>query len=137
MGRNATKHPQWACQVGNMVMEYLATTPDLGLVYSPCISTYGAHGHLPIARRETMIVTYTDVSFAPQGNPSCQAIITMVAGSPVQWESNRQPFATLSTAESEMLGYCERMVMTQSMEALMKVLYNDGDFEKNPRRRQS
>ena len=56
-----------------------------------------------------------------------------MAGAPVQWESNRQPFPTLSAAESELMGYCEAMTMLQSSEALMVAIVgvDDGSgFEK-------
>ena len=50
-----------------------------------------------------------------------------MAGAPVQWESNRQPFPTLSTAESELMGYCEAMTMLQSIEALMVAIVGVDD----------
>ena len=36
----------------------------------------------------------------------------------------------MSTAESELLGYCEAMQMSQSLEALLVAVYGDGTFEK-------
>ena len=103
---------------------------DQGLVYSPCSCDRGFDGQLPIQRHERLIETYADVSFAPQGGRSVQAVIAMYSGAPIQWESSRQPFATMSTAESELLGYCEAMQMSQSLEALLVAVYGEGTFEK-------
>ena len=130
MGRNLSRNPSWSLQVGQSVLEYLAETPYQGLVYRPCTPDHGPQNHLPFLRHEKLVETYTDVSFAPQGGRSCQAIVTLYAGAPVMWESVRQPFATLSTAESELVGTCEGMVMTQSIEALLRVIYDQDGFEK-------
>ena len=52
----------------------------------------------------------------------------------MQWESCRQPFHTLSTAESELVGYCEAALMMKSIQALMVVLHgpnvDETQFEK-------
>ena len=43
----------------------------------------------------------------------------MYGGGVVYWESCRQPFSTFSTAESELVGYCEAMVLGDSLGAVM------------------
>jgi hypothetical protein len=35
IGRQVSHHPKWALQVGRGVLEYLASTPNHGLVYGP------------------------------------------------------------------------------------------------------
>ena len=133
MGRQATRNPTWACELGYHVLEFLAGSPNVGLVYGSCLGDHGAEEQLGIPRHETLIEAFSDVSFAPQGGRSLQGVLACVAGAPVQWESNRQPFPTLSTAESELMGYCEAMTMLQSIEALMVAIVgvDDGSgFEK-------
>ena len=135
MSRKLSKNPRWAVKVGMGVLEYLAHTPNHGLIYGLCEADRGFMNSLPIARHPRLIETYADISFAPQGSRSCQGIITCYAGSPIQWEASRQPFCAMSTAESELLGYCEAMQVIQALEALLQILHgpaNGGDvqFEK-------
>jgi hypothetical protein len=130
IGRQVSHHPKWALQVGRGVLEYLASTPNHGLVYGPCVKDRGPGGILPIERHPHLIEAYSDISFAPQGGRSFQGVVILYAGCPLQWESGRQSFATMSTAESELLGYTEATTMAQSVEALLKVIHGDVTFEK-------
>ena len=130
MGRQVSKRPRWAVQVGQGILEYLAGTPDLGLMYEGRQGDRGPEGNLPIPRHEKLIESFSDISFAPQGERSLQGILTCVGGAPLLWEATRQAFATLSTAESELVGYVEAMVMVQSVEALLQVIYGSQQFEK-------
>ena len=109
MSRNLSKFPRWVVRVGKSVLEYLAGTPKKALVYGPCRRDRGPLSNLPITRHEELIEAYADISFAPQGGRSSQGIVLAYAGMPVQWEASRQPFCAMSTAESELLGYCEAM----------------------------
>ena len=85
---------------------------------------------LQIPRHEKILEAYSDISFAPEGNRSYQGVIVLFAGSPVQWEANRQSFCTLSTAESELMAAIEAMVMSQSVEAIVKVMGDGSTLEK-------
>ena len=130
MGRHLSKNPRWVVKVGRCVLEYLSGTPNRGLVYEPCKGDRGPNGTLPIVRHGELIEAYADISFAPQGGRSCQGIVVFYAGSVVQWEATRQPFCALSTAESELLGYCETMQLVQALESLLTVLHGNDRFEK-------
>lgn len=130
MSRFLSKNPKWVTGLGNCVLEFLASTPDRGLVYEPCTADRGPCDNLPICRHEELIEAYADISFAPQGGRSCQGIVLFYAGSPLQWEACRQPFTAMSTAEAELLSYCETMQMVQAMEALLVVLHDSDNFEK-------
>ena len=130
MSRYLSKNPKWVKNLGDCVLEYLASTPDRGLIYEPCRLDRGPLGNLPITRHEELIEAYADISFAPQGGRSCQGIVLFYAGSPIQWEANRQPFCAMSTAEAELLGYCETMQAVQALEALLLVLHGTDNFEK-------
>ena len=46
----------------------------------------------------------------------------MCGGCPTQWESKQQAFGTLSTSESELLGYTDAMVMGESVSAVIDIL---------------
>ena len=130
MSRFLSKNPKWVKNLGNCVLEYLAATPTRGLIYEPCGLDRGPLNNLPIARHEELIEAYADISFAPQGGRSCQGIVLFYAGSPIQWEASRQPFCAMSTAEAELLGYCESMQVVQALEALLVVLHGTDNFEK-------
>ena len=46
----------------------------------------------------------------------------MYGGCPIQWESKQQAFGTLSTSESELLGYTDAMAMGESVSAVIDIL---------------
>ena len=130
MGQQVTKRPKWVCQLGNHVLGFLKHTWDHCLLYPSEVGGHGHDGILQIPRHEALLEAYTDISFAPNGNRSYQGILVFFAGAPVQWEANRQSFHTLSTAESELMAAIEGMSMTQSVEALLKVMYEERVHEK-------
>ena len=130
MGQQVTKRPKWAVQVGKHVLGFLFSTADYCLNYGSKVGGHGFDDSLKIPRHERLIEAYSDISFAPAGNRSCQGVMVLFAGAPIQWEANRQAFCTLSTAESELMAAIEAMTMTQSVEALLSVIYRDQKFEK-------
>ena len=130
MGQQVTKRPRWAIQVGKHVLGFLFSTSDYCLHYRSEVKGHGFDDSLQIPRHERLIEAYSDISFAPGGNRSCQGVMVLFAGSPIQWEANRQAFCTLSTAESELMAAVEAMSMTQSVEALLSVIYRNPSFEK-------
>ena len=138
MGRNVTKRPKWVQQIGKHVLGFLCNTPETCLLYRPCSKDHGAHGTLQVPRHDMLIEAFADISFAPQGDRSHQGIVLCAAGSPIQWEASRQAFHTMSTAEAELVGYCEATTMLKSAEALLTVIHGscskgdgiDGLFEK-------
>ena len=123
MGRQVSKRPKWVQKVGDHVLGFLSTTQDTCLVYRPCSKDHGALGTLQVPRHGRLLEAFADISFAPNGDRSHQGIIICAAGSPIQWEASRQAFHTMSTAEAELVGYCEAATMLKSVEALMKVIH--------------
>ena len=113
MGRIATKRPQLAVQLGEEAISYLFATQDLGLFYGECRGDEGCgpEGGLALPRSMKRVECFSDISFAPQGEKSVQGIIGTYGGSPIQWESSRQTYCSLSTAEAELYGYVESMPM--------------------------
>ena len=130
MGRHVSKNPRWVVKIGRWILEFLAGTPNRGLVYEPCKRDRGPCDNLPIVRHPELIEAYADISFAPQGGRSCQGVMVMYAGGVVQWEATRQPFCAMSTAESELLGYCETMQVVQALESLLVIIHGKDNFEK-------
>ena len=130
MSRFLGKNLRWVTKLGTFVLEYLAGSSEKGLVYGPCDMDRGPQGNLPITRHPELIEAYADISFAPQGERSCQGILVFYGGSPVQWEACRQPFCAMSTAEAEILSYCEAMQVVQALEALLTVVHGHDSFEK-------
>ena len=122
MGQQVTKRPIWAVQVGKHVLGFLFSMADYCLNYGSKVGGHGFDDSLKIPRHERLIEAYSDISFAPAGNRSCQGAMVLFAGAPIQWEANRQAFCTLSTAESELMAAIEAMTMTQSVEALLSVI---------------
>ena len=136
MGRAVLKRPKWVQQIGKHVLGFLSNTQNVCLLYQPCCKDHGIYGTLQVPRHERLLEAFADISYAPEGDRSHQGIIICAAGSPIQWEATRQAFHTMSTSESELVGYCEATTMLKSTEALMKVIHgpitNDDDpgFEK-------
>ena len=135
MGRGVLKRPKWVQQIGKHVLGFLKNTTEVCLLYQPCRKDHGVYGTLQVPRHERLLEAFADISYAPEGDRSHQGLIICAAGSPIQWEATRQAFYTMSTSESELVGYCEATTMLKSAEALMKVLHgplkNDAEgFEK-------
>ena len=94
---------------------------------------HGSDQQLSIPRHSNLLEAFADISFAPPGGRSLQGIVSCLQGFPVQWEATRQPFTAMSTAEAELIGYCEAMTMLSSLEALMMAVTGDDQdsaFEK-------
>ncbi|CAE7895136.1 GIP [Symbiodinium microadriaticum] len=58
---------------------------------------------LAYLRTERVLELYTDASHSPCGGRSVQGIFLLWQGVPVTWESSRQSFVTLSSAEAELV----------------------------------
>ena len=98
--QHVTRCSQEVVKVGMEMMAYLYGTKELGLMYGGCKGDRGPDGGLPFARSMRRLEMYADISFARLGEKSHQGVLGFYGGALVQWESSRQPFATLSTAGS-------------------------------------
>ena len=67
----------------------------------------------------------SDASFAPRGEKSHQGLLALWRGGLVQWDSRRQPFATLFSSESELLGYVDGTVMGEGIVTVVLALTGD------------
>ncbi|CAE7767290.1 RE2 [Symbiodinium sp. CCMP2592] len=105
MGSMMSKDPARANQIGRKVLAYLNYTKEWKLLYS--------------ADGPREIVTYTDSSYAPDGDRSHGGAVVFWSGSPVAWRSGRQGLIATSSAETELLAASEGSTLTASVDALL------------------
>ncbi|CAE7369126.1 RE2 [Symbiodinium sp. CCMP2592] len=132
-----SRSPKEAVYRGGHLIKYLKRFPEAGLLYS----------RVPVPDKEARhsgdgpkLEGYSDASFAPSSERSQQCVLIFAQGGLVAWSSSRQPFVTMSTAESELVAICELVTCLKSVEQLMaeialgdarnsskvtKVLYSD------------
>ena len=110
------------------VLRYLSGTQDMGLVYRTKKTMYEG---LPaeLARVvETPTVVCSDISFAPRGETkSIQCLIGLCLGAPVYWKSSKQTVSALSTAEAELGGGADGLVLLKGLESLVDELLIGGE----------
>eukprot|EP00435_Cladocopium_sp_Y103_P044844 s889_g12.t1 len=129
MGRMVTKAPRRVKQYGEHMIGYIKGTYKMALCYGPCGESAEDDG-LTFSRSMQRLEVHSDASFAPAGGRGHQGPIAMYGGAPAQWESKQQAFATLSTAESEFLGYTDGMTLGDSVASVVNILEEGGLNEK-------
>eukprot|EP00435_Cladocopium_sp_Y103_P034626 s2615_g9.t1 len=73
---------------------------------------------------------FSDAALGPEGKRGHQGLIAAYGGAPVQWDSRLQPFCVLSTTESELLGYCDGLVLGESISSIVSILENDAELDR-------
>eukprot|EP00438_Fugacium_kawagutii_P007554 Skav217693 [mRNA] locus=scaffold1925:59391:64646:+ [translate_table: standard] len=135
-----TRNPKKALEVGDALLRYVKGNA-WSLHYSKEVlgGAWGSRDQLKVARDVNTLEVYSDIAFATSaGHKSVQGIIIYLAGAPIAWQSNRQPFCCHSTAEAELVSLCEALLVGKSTEALLlcmlefpdggglrKILYGD------------
>ena len=124
MSQAISKRPSWVVTAGLEMLEYVAGTTDYCLVYGPCKELdWGEDGDERAFRRSmSLLEIYADASFSPGGGRSCTGVLAFYGGGLIQWESVKQSFAVLSTAECELMGYLEAMTLGDSASAVLDCL---------------
>ena len=132
-----TKAPVKAIQIGTTLMKYVKGNPGVGLRYTTHVpDDWGAHGQLKVKRSDLLLEIFCDIAYsAGSGHRSVQGIVVCLGGQPICWQTSQQPFVTHSTAEAELVSYCEGLIAGKAAEALvmeltgvtavMKVIYGD------------
>ena len=115
MGRQVTHCPCRVQRYGAQVLGFLQSTMGLGLLYE-------ASPDEPQWEESKGIHMYSDASFGPPGSRGHQGLIAMYSGAPIQWESKQQPFGTLSSSESELMGYSDALTMGESCASIVAIL---------------
>ena len=91
LSSQVTKRPLWVCDQIREIWQYLKVTKSEGLTFEQSKGT-GWGGE-----------RFTDSSFCPGGEASHGAVYVLWNKGLITWRSSKQPFPTLSTAESEMM----------------------------------
>ena len=108
--------------LGKDVLRYVKATTDRGLNYGP-VGGWASREGLGMKRRVNMVEVFADISYASGGeDKSVQGIVGFVEGAPICWESVRQPFVAQSTAEGELIGYCEALTVGRALVSLTEVV---------------
>eukprot|EP00435_Cladocopium_sp_Y103_P060464 s2459_g22.t1 len=129
MGRMVTKAPRRVRQYGEHMVGYVKSTLEMSLAYGKCPGPE-EDGALAFPRSMRRLEIHSDASFAPAGGKGHQGLIAMYGGVPAQWESKQQSFGTLSTAESELLGYTDGLTLGESVAAVVELLEPAGITDK-------
>ena len=129
MGRMVTKAPRRVRQYGEHMVGYVKSTLEMSLAYGKCPGPE-EDGALAFPRSMQRLEIHSDASFAPAGGKGHQGLVAMYGGVPVQWESKQQSFGTLSTAESELLGYTDGLTLGESVAAVVELLEPGGIMDK-------
>ena len=122
-GQQATKNPDLVVSMGKQVLGYLKSTLEVVIDVPFTIgSPFAPHGLLPVPRSDRVIEVYTDASHSPGGERSTQAVFLVWRGVPVAWESSRQAFTTLSSAESELVCMVHGIQLAEALQPLIDEL---------------
>ena len=119
--RMATRNPARAIEIGTVLMEYVKGNPG-GLIYPAGVpgNVWGERGQLKIARHPRLLEVMADIAFGSGSkHRSIQGITTFLGGCIISWNTTVQPFVTHSTAESELVAYCDALNVGRSTEAML------------------
>ena len=132
MSRLTTKNPKKAVEIGYVLLKYLYGNPG-GMHYPQTIpgGDWGRRGQLKARRHQKMLEVFSDISYAAGADHrSIQGLVVYYAGVPIAWQCGVQPFVAHSTAEAELIAYCESLVVGRATEALLAAIWQQWNFEK-------
>ena len=132
MSRLTTKNPKKAVEIGYVLLKYLHGNPG-GMHYPQTIpgGDWGRRDQLKARRHQKMLEVFSDISYAAGADhKSIQGLVVYYAGVPIAWQCGTQPFVAHSTAEAELIAYCESLVVGRATEALLASIWQQWDFEK-------
>ena len=126
MGQYATKAPGQVVEWGMQALKYVATTLDLGLEFLANPGpAFGSHSQLSVPRLPGYLEIYSDASHAPDGGRSTQSTMVCWRGSLICWETSRQPFVTLSSAEAELISMVHSIQVSESICPLIEEILEE------------
>ncbi|CAE7372014.1 TY1B-NL2 [Symbiodinium sp. CCMP2592] len=120
LGQYAVKSPSVVIKTGRQVLHYLYGTADFAIEYRRPSGSWWLDS--PVPRTLNTLELFTDASHAPEGGRSCQAIFILWCGTLLCWESSKQPFITLSSAECELVAVTSGIVAAESVGAIIEEL---------------
>ena len=136
MSRLLSKNPKKAVEIGYVLLKFIRGCPG-GLHYTkgPPSGPWAARQQLKVKRHDRLLEVFADIAYGAGANfRSVQGIIIYLGGVPIAWQSNQQPFVTHSTAEAELVSYCEALQAGKATEAMLCAIYGQtvekNDFER-------
>ena len=126
LSRLVTRNPAKAIEIGQSLLAYVKGTPG-DLHYPQKIKKkWGSRDQLKIQRHEGLLEVFADIAYGTGSNHrSVQGLVICFAGAPVAWQSATQPFVTHSTAEAELVSYCEALCTGRATEALLCAMWGE------------
>lgn len=122
LSRMVTKNPAKAIEIGRILWAHVKGNPG-DLHYSRVIKNkWGPRDQLKVPRREMLLEVFADIVY---GTGSGHRSIQCFGGSPIAWQSSSQPFVTHSTAEAELVSYCEALTAGRAIEALICTMWGE------------
>ena len=114
MSRLISRNPEKAWPVGYALLSYIKANPgDLHYFKDIPNDGWGERHQLKLQRSQRSLEIFSDIAYAAgTGYRSIQGIAVFSGGSPVG------AFATHSTAESELVAYCESLLIGQKQSAM-------------------
>ena len=122
LSQSISSAPTWVVQKGKLVWRYVKGTAKEGLMFGK------EKGEGWALEEKAGLVAYSDSSYAPHGAASQGAVFVFWNGALMTWRSSRQPFPTMSTAESELVEALEAVTLADAFEAL--VMEHEEDYTK-------
>lgn len=135
MSRLATRNPRRSIEIGEVLLAYL-NDGARGLHYEATCSeeeSWGKRQQLKVKRRNHLVEVFSDISYSGgRGHRSVQGLAIYLGGSIISWNCSLQAFPTHSTAESELVAYCECLTAGQSTVAMVASMWacSPKDIEK-------
>ena len=84
---------------------------------------WGERNQLKIARSVKLLEVFSDIAYGTGSRGrSIQGMAIFFAGAIISWQTAVQPFVTHSTAESELVAYCDALNAGRSAEAMLSTM---------------
>ena len=122
MSQWASKRPLQVINIGKQLRAHLRETIDEVMAMT---ADGGEVEEKTIGDEKNTIQAvdvYTDASYGSSELKSISGVVVFVGGTPVGWQTTRQPFITLSTAEAELMALLEGLVAGRSTAALVEAM---------------
>ena len=127
MSRLVARNPEKTLEIGRALLAYIHGNPG-GLHY-PRNAPHGAWGarqQLKVARHAKLLEVFSDIAYGAGSKfRSIQGICIFFGGVPIAWQCSQQPFVTHSTAEAELVSYCEGLLAGRATEALLCSMFGE------------
>ena len=126
--RLVMKKPVKAIEIGYVLLKYIKGNPS-GMHFARTIpgGEWGHRNQLKAKRHQKMLEVFSDISYgASADHRSIQGMVVCYGGVPIAWQCAVQPFVALSTAEAELIAYCESLVIGKATEALLCAIWGEG-----------